>query len=202
MATWSRGRLGRQGLPDGAPVDSGRRARDRRRRPWFWALLALTTLVVTIVAVASALVANPSDDVPDDPDVVVVLGGFGEERTELGIALADESGAALVLSSSAADFGNERGYACGCDAICLEPDPETTIGEAQAVAVLAEQRGWERVAVVTSTHHTTRARVLFRQCLRHVSVVGAPRRDGGPELADYVREVVGTFAALSIRRAC
>ena len=202
MATWSRSRLVRRESPDGAREDGDRQERDRTRRLGLWVLAAAAMLVVTIVAGASVLVANPSDDVPEAPDAVVVLGGFGEERTELGIALADEFDAALVLSSSAADFGADRGYACGRDAICLEPDPETTIGEAQDVAVLAAQRGWNHVTVVTSTHHTPRARVLFRQCLDSVSVVGAPRRDGGPEFVDYVREVVGTMAAFSFRRAC
>ena len=203
MARWPRGgRLGRGGSPGDARNGSDRHERDRMHRLGLWVLAAAAMLVVTIVAGASVLVANPSDDVLEDPDAVVVLGGFGEERTELGIALADEFDAALVLSSSAADFGADRGYVCGRDAICLEPDPETTIGEAQDVAVLAAQRGWDHVTVVTSTHHTTRARVLFQQCLDSVSVVGAPRRDGGPEFVDYVSEVVGTLAAISVRRAC
>jgi uncharacterized SAM-binding protein YcdF (DUF218 family) len=201
MATWPWGRLGRRGSPDGARED-GAYARDRSRRPWLWGLSAVTTLAMTIVAVASALVANPSDDVPEDPDVVVVLGGFGQERADLGIELAERFGSPLLLSSSAAHFGAERGYRCGVEAICLQPEPETTTGEAQDVARLMVQRGWERATVVTSSFHTTRARILFRQCLDSVSVVGAQRRDGGPELADYVREVVGTLAALSIRRAC
>jgi uncharacterized SAM-binding protein YcdF (DUF218 family) len=185
-----------------APADEGQRRPALRRRRWVWALGVLTALVVAFAAVAIVLVTNPRDDTPADPDVIVVLGGFGQERADLGIELAERFDVPLLLSSSAAHFGTERGYRCGREAICLEPAPESTAGEARDVAELMAERGWERTTVVTSSHHTARARILFRQCLGHrVSVIGADR-PGGVRAAEQATEVAGFVAALTVRRAC
>ena len=167
-------------------------------------LAAVVAIVVGLLAAGAALTLRPWDDEPDDPDAVVVLGGAGQERTELGIELRDRYDALLVLSSSAQFFGEELGLDCGRDALCIDPEPETTIGEARTVASLAEERGWGHVTVATSEFHTGRARVLFRQCLGdRVSVVGAPRPDGGTvSRSRRLQEVVATSAALVTHRAC
>lgn len=148
---------------------------------------------------------TPRDDVVVAPDAVVVLGGVGIDRAQLGIALEQEHDATLVLSSSAAIFGERLGRDCGRDAICIDPQPETTRGEARSVATLAERHGWSEVAVVTSRAHTTRARVLFRQCLGDdVRVVGSTPSRGQPPLLTRrnLREVLGTVAAVTFQRAC
>jgi uncharacterized SAM-binding protein YcdF (DUF218 family) len=160
---------------------------------------------VTVVVVGVAVfVLWPRNDVPLDPDAVVVLGGAGPERLALGVTLAEQHGATLVLSSSAASFARDRGILCGRDAICVAPNPPNTMGEARTVARLAGERGWDHVTVATARFHTTRARVLFRQCLGdRVTVVGAPPPAGerrGPATA--LREAAGTLAAATIRRAC
>jgi uncharacterized SAM-binding protein YcdF (DUF218 family) len=165
-------------------------------------LVALASLSAVLAAVGFGMVVNPYDDPVESPEAVVVLGGFGAERVELGIELAQRFGVPLVLSSSAADFGDERGFECGADAICLQPEPETTAGEAIAVAELMTERDWQRAAVVTSSHHTARTRILFRQCLGgRVSVVGATRPSGASS-AERATEVAGIVAAWTIRRAC
>ncbi len=146
----------------------------------------------------------PSDDEPLDADVVVVLGGAGVERARLGIELAERHDATLVLSSSAAVFGEKQGRTCSVDALCIEPEPETTRGEAQEIARLAEQEGWGHVTVATTAFHTSRARFLFRQCLGdRVSVVGAIR-DGQPPITarQLVQEGLGIIAAATFQRAC
>ena len=160
---------------------------------------------LAIVVIAALVLAWPRDDATVAPDAVIVLGGAGAERTALGSALATEHQATLVLSSSAQDFGQQAGLRCGQEVRCLDPDPETTRGEARAVAALVETNGWDRVVVATSRHHTSRARILFRQCLGdRVSVVGARRPDGSwwPGTRGVGRELVGTVAAMTLQRAC
>jgi hypothetical protein len=171
----------------------------RPRRPR-WPTLAF---VIGLVAAAGAAVMWPRDDVPASPDAVVVLGGVGAERIELGMALRERYQVPIVLSASAWGYGFNRGLRCEHDGVfCVRPAASSTRGEAVAIAALAEHEGWHRLTVATTNFHTTRARILFRQCFGdRVDVVGAPpinRR--GP--ATWVREGVATAAALTVRRAC
>lgn len=164
----------------------------------------IIALMVIIAAVAFAAFMIPTDDLPRDPDAVVVLGGAGSERAILGIELADRYDAELVFSSNAALFGAQQGRRCGRDALCFEPVPANTAGEARNVAVLAETEGWDHVTVVTSDFHTSRTRFLFRQCLDdRVTVVGGSR-DDRPRIHVplLLREAVGVVAGATIRRAC
>ncbi len=168
--------------------------------------LVVAALVLVVVAtVAGVLRLWPRDDVVTAPAAVVVLGGAGAERTELGRDLATEHAAVLVLSSSAQVFGTRLGLDCDVEVVCIDPVPVTTRGEARAVAALAADRGWEHVTVATSRHHTSRARLLFQQCLgERVSVVGATRADGSwwPGVRRVAREFVGAIAGVTVQRAC
>lgn len=171
---------------------------------WMWAL-GYSIVVAMIAAAAMVAYVLPRDDAPAEADVVVVLGGAGGERAELGIELAERFEAPLVLSSSAALFGERQGRACGVDAICFDPVPETTAGEAENVASMAEHRGWEHVVVATSSFHTSRSRFLFEQCLgdERVSVMGRTadgRSDTTPRLV--VHESLGVIAGATFARAC
>jgi uncharacterized SAM-binding protein YcdF (DUF218 family) len=169
-----------------------------------WRRLGLAAAALVLASVGIAFMVWPRDDLPQDPDAVVVLGGSGRERTDLGIALSERYDAVLVLSSSAAGHGEDRGHRCGEEAICLDPVPETTRGEARAVAELVAERGWTHVTVATSRFHTARARLLFRQCLGdRVTVVGAPRDEGLlSDLEDYAEEAVGMAVGMLFQRAC
>jgi uncharacterized SAM-binding protein YcdF (DUF218 family) len=167
-------------------------------------LSALGALAFVMICAAAGATFGmwPRDDVPAQPDAVVVLGGVGIERARLGIELSERYDAALVLSSSAGWFAWHLGVRCGEDALCINPDPKTTTGEARAIAALAEEHGWSHVTVATTRFHTTRARVLFRQCLGdQVSVVGA-RAHEGRGVVTYAREALGTVAGMTLRRAC
>ncbi len=172
-------------------------------------ILGSTVLVVLLAVVLSVgglvLYMQPRDDVPRDPDAVVVLGGAGAERAALGIEVAERYDAELVLSSSAGIFGERLGRQCGVDALCFEPSPENTAGEAENVARLAAEHGWEHVTVATSDFHTSRSRYLFRQCLGRdrVTVVGA-NSDRGPrmDLRLLVRETTALIVGATVQRAC
>lgn len=164
-------------------------------------VLFVMVLIGTIALVAYVI---PRDDAPTAADAVVVLGGGGGERAELGIELAERFDAPLVLSSNASIFAQRQGRVCGEDAICFDPLPENTAGEAENVARMAEQEGWDHVVVATSRFHTSRSRFLFEQCLGDdVSVLGRASDEGGgttPRLV--VREALGVIAGASFARAC
>jgi uncharacterized SAM-binding protein YcdF (DUF218 family) len=161
--------------------------------------------LVPLAMGAVVLVLWPRNDVPRDPDAVIVLGGAGYERIDLGIELRERYDAVLVLSASAVRYGAARGFECGRDAICLGPTEWTTAGEARAAKQLLDAEGWDHITVATGRFHTTRARLLFRQCLgERVTVVGAPPYPGDDRrgLHSYVAEASATVAALTVRRAC
>lgn len=168
-------------------------------------LAAVVGLALLGVAVMVALVW-PRDDAPTRTDAVVVLGGGGAERAELGLELRERFGADLVLSSSSRFYAARRGTGCGDPGVtCFEPVPPTTIGEARNVADLADEQGWEHVTVATSSFHTSRSRAVFEQCLGEdgVSVIGAPSPDG-PRfvLRRELREAIGLLASWTVSRAC
>jgi len=168
-------------------------------RAWLWS----AGLVVLLVAGTATFVAYmlPSNETPRDPDVVVVLGGAGG-RVELGIELAERYDTLLVLSSSAAEFGENQGLTCGVDALCIEPEPETTAGEAATIARMAGEEGWGHITVATADFHTSRSRYVFRQCLgsAQVTVVGAETNRLSPRL--FVEESLATIASATLRRPC
>lgn len=155
--------------------------------------------------IAAAVVATlPRTDDVGTVDAVLVLGGGGGERLALGRSLATERDLPLVLSAEAIDAGARAGMGCDVEVVCLRPDPVSTAGEARAARTLADDRGWARIAVVTSTFHVNRTRTLFRQCLDgRVDVQGAPAA-GSPARAAYRygRELVAHLAAVTVRRAC
>ena len=170
-------------------------------RAWLWS----AALVAVLLVAGTAAFFNymlPDNDTPQDPEVVVVLGGAGG-RVELGIELAERYDALLVLSSSAAELGENLGLSCGVDAVCVQPEPETTAGEAATIARMAREEGWGHITVATADFHTSRARYLFRQCIgrNHVTVVGA-ETDRSRSRRVFVQESLATIASATVRRAC
>jgi uncharacterized SAM-binding protein YcdF (DUF218 family) len=172
------------------------------RSSWLRRRVGTMALILTCIVAGTTIAMWPRDDIPNQPDAIVVLGGGRAERVQLGIELRDRYDATLVLSASAWGYGYNLGLRCDVDAICVRPYPATTTGEASTIAALAESYGWDHVTVATTRFHTTRARVLFRQCFGdRVSVVGArPTESRG--VGTYLRETAGTLAALTVRRAC
>lgn len=162
--------------------------------------LALGGVLLLFVLLSLRLFVLPAVDEPevvlDAPaDAVVVLGGgqgerVGAARTLLPRLPGDPP--ALVLS---VPYG-EPLLTCGSvpgqpavEVMCLVPDPLTTAGEASAVAALAAEQQWQRMVVVTSDYHVTRARVLVTRCVEQLA----------PELE--VLWITGDTAATSLRGA-
>ena len=164
--------------------------------------------VLVVAAAAAALVLRyqvfPTDEEPRRVDAVVVLAG-GDERLPAALELV-EAGVAPVLvldpdqPSWEALCGRNEPY----EVVCYRPEPFSTRGEAQGVGRIARERGWESVAVVTSTYHLTRARLLFDRCLEG-AVAGVSAGWSGSLLSDAfhtLRDAAGTVYALTVARGC
>lgn len=138
------------------------------------------TRVVGVVLVASLVVVvvgffvlvHPGTDTitaADPADAVVVLAG-----TQRSVAAAQalvQHGAAgeLVLSNPFGPDDPTMTQIChappaGYGVTCFVPDPSSTRGEARAIRALAREHGWRDVAVVTSTDHISRARMIVGRC--------------------------------------
>lgn len=135
-------------------------------------VLAAGSAAVAAAAVAAlaltawgAFLLQPRADEPVRADAVVMLAGADDGRHLHARDLVEAGYADTLLVSNPG--GNSElvarrlctGIARPADAevVCFSPMPRTTWGEAQAVAAIAEARGWERVLVVTNRPHTLRA---------------------------------------------
>lgn len=131
-------------------------------------------------AITVRILLLPDEGAPAQASAVVVLSGSSRR---LGRALKlMEQGVAPVLAISAGDDQLQvqarrlcaAGRGDGYRVLCFRPRPDSTRGEARAVARLAAEYRWRSVVLVTSTFHVTRARILFERCLdARVYAVGA-----------------------------
>lgn len=177
-------------------------ARPGTRRLLTALLLLCGAGAVMLVLVAVRIAVGPPGDDPFDDGPIVVLGGGGRERLDLGQELRGDTNRPLLVSADAIGRYQAAGGTCQVpDAICLEPEPESTYGEALAVASQVERFGWSQVTVVTSDFHTFRTRLLFDRCVPvPVTVVGAPTEPSlGERLYRIVRESAATVVAVSRR---
>lgn len=135
-----------------------------------WLLIVLGVLVVAWVAATARLVFFPTEDAVGKADAIVVLAGSKHERLDRGLELVRDGVAPVLVISDGFDprqpRANElcRDGGDGFSVACFTPDPDSTRGEARKVAELARKHRWERVLLVTSGFHVTRARMLFDRC--------------------------------------
>ena len=139
--------------------------------------------VLAGVALAASVLWPPTDD-PREADAVVVLSGdHGDRLARAKELLAAGVAPTLVLVGTPDSVENLDMCAgrTAYDVVCLRPQPDTTRTEAAATAELARSRNWDTLAVVTSTSHVARARLLFDRCfggtLHVVGTEARTRRD-------------------------
>ena len=132
--------------------------------------LAGVLLVAWIVATVR-LVFVPTEDDVGKADAVVVLAGSKHERLDRGLELVRDGVAPVLVISDGFDPRQPRANRLCQEGgerftvVCFTPDPDSTRGEARSTAQLARERDWQRVLLVTSRFHVTRARMLFDRCL-------------------------------------
>lgn len=165
--------------------------------------------LVVVVAVCLAAVATarlfiwPASTVPRRADAVIVLSGDHGERLARALRLVESGVAPTLVLAGEPDSQQARDLchaAAGYEVVCLRPQPDSTRAEARATARLVAERGWRRIAVVTTTTHLTRAGLLFRRCSdASVDMVKAHR---APSVYFVVHEWVGLVQALTVERGC
>jgi len=101
-----------------------------------WTLAASVLAGVLWLIAAFQLFHNPSRDVPQRTDAIVVLGGMSSERLPVGLALREQLGIkdlVVITTGLPANAGSDE----FCEAHdgdphldCFRPDPLNTRGEA------------------------------------------------------------------------
>jgi uncharacterized SAM-binding protein YcdF (DUF218 family) len=175
-------------------------------------LVGRLALVAVIVAALLGgftvrLFVWPPSSRPERADAVVVLSGDHGERLPRALRLMRAGAAPTLVVAGEPDMlltlqmcQEPQPF----EVVCLRPDPDSTRAEARSTGRLAASRGWERIVVVTTTHHQTRAHLMFRRCFEgHVDAVGAdPPYDWRFSLRQVVHEVLGMSHALILERSC
>ncbi|WP_100364116.1 YdcF family protein [Diaminobutyricimonas aerilata] len=186
----------------------------RRRGRWmFRALTALVSVIALIVIAGLPLYVFPTSDEPRKVDVVYVIGPATPSRLELARHLIVDEGISDTLLISVPEYGVRSAHRWSkCvkdpikfDVLCEHSEPFTTQGEAQTLARLAREHGWESAAVITFTPHVTRTRLIMERCFPgdelDVIVDPAPLR---PEdwVWHYVYQTGAFIKALTVATDC
>lgn len=178
----------------------------RRRTAWMLAGL-LAVISVGLTAATASLMLWPRTDSPGRADAVVVLAGGQGERLARALQLVQTGTApALAISNGDDPQWREANRLCNrgstFEVVCFRPDPDSTRGEARAIAALAASRRWQSLVVVTSTYHVTRARLLLERCYAgEMSFVSAsPSAGAFRTFLNVAREWAGL--ARSLARDC
>lgn len=133
-------------------------------------------LVLLVVIAYGAWMTGAANNRVQPVDAVVVHAGGEGERLSLALDImtTDNADTLVVMRGNAPEWPAGNSVCVGNDeyeVICPMPDPDSTIGEAEALNLLVSQRGWESVIAVTSDYHLRRATHLDRQCNADLTVL-------------------------------
>jgi uncharacterized SAM-binding protein YcdF (DUF218 family) len=167
-------------------------------------------VVLTVGAVATAgLFVWPRTRTTRHADAVVMFVGGKGERLDTALRLVRAGIATnLVIPNGTKPTWPQANRLCSGGTSfkvwCPTPDPDTTRGEARAIAALAKQQGWRHVAAVTSRYHVARARLLLSRCFSgDIDPVAAGPGLTLPRYAARVsHEWAGMAEALLVNRGC
>lgn len=172
--------------------------------------IALLLFLVPAAVVVSALIVRPrAGEAPARADAVAVLSGGSGDRLPKALGLMQRDVApVLVIPNGTDPKWDEANRLCGqtkpFEVLCPAPEPDTTRGEGAVLHDLAERRRWDRVVVVTSQYHVTRARIIVPRCVAAPVTIVASNPDSG--ILDWGRhvlhEVLGLVEATVVDRGC
>jgi uncharacterized SAM-binding protein YcdF (DUF218 family) len=151
--------------------------------------VARRALVVLVVLVAAWLVAcavlfvwPPAETgAPARANAVVVLSGAKNRLTKAEQLVRAGVAPVLAISSvrqtpnwHAARRLCSAGHYVRARVLCFEAHPYSTRGEAETMSRIARRHHWSSLAIVSSTFHLTRAKLLFQRCFAgKLSFIGA-----------------------------
>ena len=187
------------------PVGRTRRSRRNVMRGMTAGAVLLLGLAL---ATARLFVWPPADDPTDADAVVMFVGGQGERLVAAERLMAEGRAPNLVIPNGFAPEWPGGFRACReprpYDVHCPRPEPDTTRGEARAIAALAKERGWTRVIVVTSSYHVTRARLHLERCFdgQVQTMPARPKLSVSAWAQRIVHEWLGWAQAKSVDRGC
>jgi uncharacterized SAM-binding protein YcdF (DUF218 family) len=162
---------------------------------------AAAIAVVATVVVNLKLFLWPSTSTLHHADVIVAFAGGNGERLNKGLALAREGYAPILVASTGPDrLCNAR---LSFSVICFSPDPNNTRGEAEAIGRLAREHRWNRLILVTSTYHVTRARLLLERCYAgSIEVALVPPHQGFIGWLGAIAHEWAGLAEATLERSC
>jgi uncharacterized SAM-binding protein YcdF (DUF218 family) len=161
--------------------------------------LLLTFPIVAIVAVTGWLYwlsANPATAQSPVGDAIFVHAGGNGERLRTALTLFEEGVAPVIVVSNPGGRSSQVPPGlCGSAAfvMCVTPPTVDTAGEARVLGAVVDEQGWDRVVVVTSDYHVSRAAMLDRSCTEAtIDAVAAPARRRQPLVTPArIQETVG-----------
>ena len=129
--------------------------------------IALAFLVVVFAAATARLFIWPDlAPLPEQADAIIELGG-PTNRDEAALELARDHRAPVLVQSTVVEEAGT--HSClppvpDVTILCFHPDPETTRGEARAIAELAARYHWSSIILVTTPDHAWRASWRVSRC--------------------------------------
>ena len=159
------------------------------------------TVLVAFVVANLVFFVWPSAGALQPADAVVVLAGGNGERLDRGLELMrDGLAPTLVASTGPSQLCNTSQP---FEVVCFDPSPATTRGEAEAIGRLAKEHGWDRIVLVTSTYHMSRARLLVGRCYPGtLEVAPASPNWGVVRWGSAIVHEWGGLAESAVHRSC
>lgn len=163
------------------------------------------------MAIGYRVIVSPHENKLERADAVVVLGGaFVDGRYDYGVTLMKEQYAPMLVISHATETEGASHWPCidppvaGTTVHCFFPDPDSTQGEARTIRDYAQQYGWKKIIVVTSSYHVSRARMIIERCFGgQVMMTSPPASHSLGRMAyQYVYQTAGYAKAWTVATGC
>lgn len=172
-------------------------------------LLAVAVVITGVTAFGTSIraIVDPVIDTPSRADAVITLSGDRGERLRRALNLVRAGFAPVLVIDGLPDLDEAKQlcrHSPDFEVVCLHPAPDNTRTEAEAAGLLARDRGWNKVIVVTDKVHVARARLLFERCMKgSIAVVASATPPGlSPTWRAIAHEWLGIADALIVSRGC
>jgi uncharacterized SAM-binding protein YcdF (DUF218 family) len=176
----------------------GRRKRHRLR-------IAFGIAVLMFAAVTARVFIWPDlAPLPERADAIIEIGG-PTIRDEAALELArDHRAPVLVQSTVREEAGTHTCLPPVPDVtiLCFHADPNTTRGEARAIAAMADQYDWDSIILVTTPDHAWRARWRVSRCVPGQIYVSTTRLPFWSWFRQIPYQWAASARALILERGC